>query len=168
LSRTSPRRAALLLAALCAAQLAAGCRGSREEREAALRARYRVEVAGFVIDQRPQAAPIDPQAAPAAPALAQDAVVDLQIRLEAPAGEGGDAGDAGERLDRLPVALVLAGPGGAVRGRWPAELEVAAAAPGGAPVRVKRRLAGVPFQPGDRFAVEIAAPSGTEGDAGRP
>ena len=174
--RTSPRRAALLLAALSAAQLAAGCGPSREEREAALRARYRVEVAGFVIEQRPEAAPVDPEApAEAAPPVAQDAVVALQVRLEAPAaGEEDD----GARLDRLAVTLVLAGPAGpgqeAVRGRWPAELEVAAAAPGGAPVRVSRRLAGVPFEAGDRFAVEIAAAAGrspdrkTGEDAGRP
>lgn len=144
--------------------LALGGCGSEEKRLEKLRARYRVEVAGFVVEQRPVAGS-------PAPALAQDVRVDLVI-TDTVASK--DRDDRSEPL-RLPVELTLAGPGGAVRGRWPAVLEVAAPPAGGEPVRASYHLKAVPFQPGDRFTVMIAAAAaeaegkgGAGEDAGRP
>ncbi len=176
---------ALLLAA-------AGCRGSEEQRLEELRARYRVEVAGFVVEQRPLApAPATPAvpdsaapgvsepapiAAPGAPALVQDVRVDLLVHRQLAAGEAAGGKDEGAGPLRLPVELTLTGPGGAVRGSWPAVLEAAGPAVGGKPVRASYFLKEVPFQPGDRFTVAITStgagkagePSGAGEDAGRP
>lgn len=154
---------AVLLGVLGLLTIALGGCDSEKKRLEKLRARYRVEVAGFVVEQRPVAGSPTPEGVPdAAPALAQDVRVDLLISDAAAAG-GQD--EAPERL-RLPVELALTGPGRVVRGRWPAVLETAGPAAGGEPVRASYHLKAVPFQPGDRFTVEIATTTEMAGEAG--
>jgi hypothetical protein len=146
--------------------LALGGCDSDKKRLERLRARYRVEVDGFMVEQRPMA--VSP-----APVLAQDVRVDLLITDTAAAEERDDRPEP----MRLPVELALTGPGGAVRGRWPAVLEVAAPATGDEPLRASYHLEAVPFQPGDLFTVAIAevtesgesdGEDGAGEDAGRP
>lgn len=154
---------AALAASILVAALAAGCGADPRpaDRIETVRALYRAEVTGFVVEGSPEPVAAAPASAPetapspeaddggsglvAPPVPASDVVLDLRLRHE-----------PGEEIAGLTVEVGLLDPAGTEKEHYRIWIEAAGAATG--EKLVTYRLEDVPYVEGDRFVAEVRTP----------
>lgn len=159
-----------LLALFAACQKASG-----PERVEALRAKFEVRLNGFVVREAPVAAPVAATEATPAPdsAAGEPAALPAEGAAEAAAGAAPEAApvaaerdvvldllvhnDSRETLPGITVDVSQAGEDEVEKAHFRVWVDTSRIAPGQS-TQVSHVLEGVPFAPGDRFAVEVVSP----------